>query len=103
MKKLMLLVAILTLSACTWVNENTDGRDVNVSTPQRIGSCQKSGDISVSVAAKIGFINRSSKKIQEELLVLARNEAIKLRADTIVAVNPPLKGTQKYIAYDCVN
>jgi hypothetical protein len=103
MKKLMLFVAIFTLSACTWVNENTDGRDVNVSTPQRIGSCQKSGDISVSVAAKIGFINRSSKKIQEELLVLARNEAIKLGADTIVAVNKPLKGAQRYTAHNCIN
>lgn len=103
MNKLMLFVGIFTLSACTWVNENTDGRDVSVSTPQRIGSCQKSGDINVSVAAKIGFINRSSKKIQEELLVLARNEAIKLRADTIVAVDKPSKGAQQYTAYDCVN
>jgi len=103
MKVLVVLLGILTLSACTWVNENTDGRDINVSISQRIGNCQKVGDINVSVASKIGFINRSSKKVEEELLVLARNEAIKLRADTIVAVNPPLKGTQQYIAYDCVN
>jgi CRISPR/Cas system type I-B associated protein Csh2 (Cas7 group RAMP superfamily) len=103
MRILVILVCILALSACTWVTENADGRNVNVSTPQRTSSCQKAGDINVSVASKIGFINRSSKKVQEELLVLARNEAIKLRADTIVAVNKPLKGTQKYIAYDCVN
>jgi CRISPR/Cas system type I-B associated protein Csh2 (Cas7 group RAMP superfamily) len=103
MKTLALLISALTISACTWVNENADGRTVNVSTSQRISNCQKKGDINVSVASKIGFINRSSKKIHEELLVLARNEAIKLRADTIVPESEPTKGTQKYLAYSCVN
>jgi CRISPR/Cas system type I-B associated protein Csh2 (Cas7 group RAMP superfamily) len=74
-----------------------------VSTPQRTTNCQKVGDINASVASKIGFINRSNQKVQEELLVLARNEAVKLRADTVVAVNKPFKGAQKYVAYDCVN
>jgi CRISPR/Cas system type I-B associated protein Csh2 (Cas7 group RAMP superfamily) len=103
MKLIAILICTLIISACTWVNENADGRSVNVSTSQRVNNCQKAGDINVSVASKIGFVNRSSTKIQEELLVLARNEAIKLRADTIVATGEPVKGTQKYLAYKCVN
>lgn len=103
MKILTILISTLTISACTWVNENTDGRSVNVSTADRIGNCQKAGDINVSVASKIGFIPRGKKKVQEELLVLAKNEAVKLNANTITPVNEPVKGIQKYLAYNCLN
>ena len=42
------------------------------------------------------------KKVQEELLVLAKNEAVKLQADTIIPVSEPVEGSQKYLAYNCV-
>jgi CRISPR/Cas system type I-B associated protein Csh2 (Cas7 group RAMP superfamily) len=102
MKILAILISTLIISACTWVNENTDGRSVNVSTADRIGNCQKAGDINVSVASKIGFIPRGKKKIQEELLVLAKNEAVKLQADTIIPLSEPGEGRQQYLAYNCV-
>ena len=102
MKILTILLSTLTISACTWVNENADGKNVYVLNEERVGDCQKVGDINVNITSKIAFINRSKKKVQEELLVLAKNEAVKLQADTIIPVGEPVEGVQKYLAYNCV-
>ncbi len=102
MKISMVLFGALLVSACTWVNENVEGQKVKLSTTDRANVCQNAGTISASVAPKIGFIPRNKNKIQKELLVLARNEAVKLNADTIAPVSDPVKGVQKFLAYRCV-
>lgn len=101
MKFLIPILSLLLLSACTWINENTEGRVISVLTANNVTSCQKAGDIEVSVASTIGFIHRSKTKVQKELLVLAKNEAVKLKANTIVSMNKPIKGAQQYSAYRC--
>ncbi len=102
MKISIVLFAVLLMSACAWVNENTEGQKISVSTTERASVCQNVGTIKASVAAKIGFIPRNKNKVQKELLILARNEAVKLGADTIAPVSEPVKGAQEYLAYRCI-
>ncbi len=102
MKKLLSIFAItLTATACTWVNENKAGQTISITTLNQVNNCQKIGNISTEVKHKIGFIKRGEKKILEELQVLARNEAIKLGAKTLVAESAPIEGKQQYQAFVC--
>lgn len=89
------------LSSCTWVNENPAGRDVAIASNEQVENCQKKGEISVQVKGRVGFYDRNAKKVLKELQTLARNEAIKLGANTIVANKEPEKGQQTYRAYYC--
>lgn len=96
-----MLVAVTFISACTWVNENTAGRSVAITHIDNTTNCTKVGNISAEVKAKVGFIPRSKEKVIDELKVLARNEAVKLRANTIVADGKPIDGKQNYQAFTC--
>lgn len=98
MKPILLLLALTTFS-CTWVNENPAGQSIAIT--DRNINCQQVGKISVSTKHKIGFVRRSSKKVLDELQTLARNEALKIGANTIQPQSEPIDGKQSYIAYAC--
>ena len=99
MKTYLLITMGLLLSACTWVNENPQGQSVAII--NGASNCPKAGTINVSTKYKITFIKRSSKKVQGELQTLARNEALKINANTISPINEPVAGKQSYTAYTC--
>ncbi len=102
MKKIIVLtLSSIVISGCTWVNENKAGRDVAITVIDQVSHCQKVGDITSSVKNKVGFINRNNDKVIQELLILARNEAVKLNANTIVSSGAPLDGKQTYQAFNC--
>lgn len=95
------LLAALSLSACTWVNQNPAGESVAITDISSLTQCKKIGDISSRTKHKIGFIPRGEAKILSELQTLARNEAIKLGANTITANGDPVDGSQTYQAFLC--
>lgn len=97
----LLSLSLVILSACTWVNENPVGQEVSIVLNKYVSNCQKKGKISVQVKDKIAFYNRGSEKVLTELQTLARNEAVKLGANTIVANEAPKDGRQTYSAYYC--
>ncbi len=102
MKRIIALtLSTVAITNCTWVNENKAGRDVAITVIDQVSHCQKVGDITSSVKNKVGFINRNSDKVIQELLVLARNEAVKLNANTIVSNGAPVDGKQTYQAFSC--
>jgi hypothetical protein len=55
----------------------------------------------VSVKHKVGLYRRNELKVRDELESLARNEAARIGADTIQALDEPLNGEQRFGAYDC--
>jgi hypothetical protein len=102
MNKLSIIViSTFILSNCTWVNENSQGKTIAIVNSNQINNCQKIGNISAEVKHKVGFIKRNEKKVLKELQVLARNEAVKLGANTIVANGEPSEGKQSYQAFVC--
>ena len=98
----ILFVIVIMLNACTWVNENQAGRNVFIVPKSQVTNCQKAGNIKAEVKHKIGFIKRRASKILEELQILARNEALNLGANTIVAKHQkPIEGKKSYAAFIC--
>ncbi|RDZ26753.1 DUF4156 domain-containing protein [Lysobacter silvisoli] len=95
------LTCILAAAGCTWVQMAPGASSVRVLGPGAAPSCEKRGEVAVSVKDSVAFYERNALRVQEELETLARNEAPGLQADTIQALAPPADGQQRYAAYRC--
>lgn len=102
MRRLLILTTlqIALLGGCTWVKLTEGGTAVSQVTEADVANCQMVAKISTHTKDKV-VVNRSDSKVREELMVLARNEAAGLGADTIVAMGPPRAGVQDFTAYKC--
>lgn len=105
MKAILVLITVSSsffiLTGCTWVNENASGRKVVITVIDDVKNCTKVGNINANVKHKLGFIPRNNDKVTRELQVLARNEAVRLGANAIVADSAPIEGKQSYQAFTC--
>lgn len=102
MKKLSILVAIISLSsACTWVKVSEDGNRVAVTNMANVGGCEKVRNVSVRVKASVGPVDRNDAKVATELATMARNEAVRFGGDTIVPTSQVTDGAQDFAVYKC--
>ena len=102
MRKVLVLLVPLALSACTWGIKPDDGaRHVRTAWNGDVSGCTNSGKVTVSVQSRVGPIDRSDLKVRDELEVLARNEAAKMGADTVKPLGEPNAGSQDWGAYVC--
>lgn len=98
----LLILSALALGACTWVKPDPAGARVRVAYDGNAEGCTKVGEIGVGVRDRlIPGVDRNELKVRDELESLARNEAATLDADTIVALNEPKDGEQRFAAYRC--
>jgi hypothetical protein len=103
MRPIATFVVTLTLVAagCTWVEPDDAGKQVQVLYGKTLTSCTHKGDVTVAVKHKVGLYRRNDLKVRDELESLARNEAARIGADSIQAIDEPLNGEQRFGAYDC--
>jgi hypothetical protein len=102
MKLLIPLVLIAPLAACSWgIKLDSAGREVRVAWNDDVSGCRDLGKITVSVLDKVGPMDRSQIKINDELEVMARNEAAGMQADTIKPLGDAANGEQSWGAYAC--
>ncbi len=97
---IVMAVQIVLLGGCTWVKLSEGGANVSQASEADVVNCQKVGIVSAHTRDQV-VVNRSSSKVREELLVLARNEAASLGGDSVVAMGPPRAGEQDFTAYRC--
>jgi hypothetical protein len=90
-------------AGCTWVPLAPEAEGIDLASDERaVAHCKLVGNISTRTKTKVGFIGRNPERISDELTTLAKNEAVEMDADTIVAVGKPtLEGVQKFRAYHC--
>lgn len=72
-----------------------------VRTTQDMSACQKRGEIEVSVKDRLGPYSRDAIRVRDELETLARNEAPRLKADTVQPKTEPDDGVQRFLAFRC--
>lgn len=102
MKKLLITTLLLfSLSACTWVELAPEAEKVVVLSVDEVKKCEELGNTSVSVKYEVGGFKRDVETMSKELQTLARNSAVELKGDAIVAISEIEKGTQKYKIYRC--
>lgn len=102
MRKAIVLILPLALSACSWgIKLDDSARNVRTAWNGDVSGCREQGKLSVSVMNRVGPVDRSDLKVRDELEVLARNEAAKMGADTVKPAGEPNEGAQDWIAYTC--
>ncbi len=101
MRKLVLVPFLLVLSACQWVKTTEGGENVSLVKMAHVVNCEKLGTTTSSVKDSIGFIDRKERKVMDELVTLAKNDAANMGGDTIVANKAISSGSQEFAVYRC--
>jgi hypothetical protein len=100
--RLAAIVCAAAIAGCTWVKLTAPGEGVHVGTMAEVASCERLGATHAKTSTKVGFFSRSTKKIDEEIETLARNEASDMGGDTIVAQGPTsTEGRRSFDVYRC--
>ena len=99
---LLLTAAVLAATGCTWVKMAPEASAVRV-VPMGAApaGCELQQEIEVTVTGKVGFWERNTLRVREELETLARNEAAELKADTLQPLEEPRGDEQRFAAYRC--
>ena len=98
-RRLGALLLGLTLSGCTFVALTEAGSKVAQSSAQDVNNCTLVGDVSSQTKDKV-LVDRSTGKVKEELIVLARNLAADLGATDLVETDVE-GGSATFKAYRC--
>ncbi|WP_321276384.1 DUF4156 domain-containing protein [Thiomicrorhabdus indica] len=98
---LIVFIVGMISSGCTWIKEVPESNTVRLMTIGDIQSCEKLGEIKTSVLDKVGFIERDKETVVENLVMLAKNEAVKLGGDTIVPASNLKDGEMRFWLYQC--
>lgn len=88
---------------CAFVDVTKEAESVAVfKTLQEASSCEKRHEIGTQTKSKVGLMNRNKATVALELERLARNDAARLGANTIVPLGPVgAEGTRRYAAFVC--
>lgn len=95
------ILAVLSLSACTWVKPTEGGAQVVVAEPFNARDCAAVSTITTSVKHTIGSMQRKPEKVEQELTTLARNEAAIRGGDTIVPQGEVQDGARTFEVFRC--
>ena len=101
--RLTLLIAsvvVAALPACTFVPMAPGATQVRLLAAAP-ASCEKRGEVEVSVKDRLGPYERSDAQVRDELETLARNEAPGIGADSISPLAPPREGEQRWAMWRC--
>ena len=99
--RLIPLLAMLTLPACTWVTLSDDGKSVRLLTENEAADCKKIGTAQSQVKSVVAGVERSQDKMREELAALARNAAADIGGNAIAASSAIEAGIQHFFVYKC--
>jgi hypothetical protein len=95
------LVLAATVDGCAWVQLKPKAAQVVVAREDHVASCRRLGQATVRTTDSIAGVSRGAGPVAEELERLARNAAVEAGADTVVPVDKPWWGEQKFSMYRC--
>ena len=88
-------------AACSWVPLDPGAEAVSVRDTDGVASCQRLGKTHTRTSDGVGFIPRRPSKVEEELLSLARNEAVRMGGNVVARLSPVEHGEQRFGIYRC--
>lgn len=98
---LLPLPLTLILASCTWVSLTPEGEGVAVLELSAVRNCERVGRVTSRTTDEIVRVDRGAETLQNELLVLARNEAAALGGNAIVPDSVIQDGAQVFTVYNC--
>jgi hypothetical protein len=97
----IILMAIIWLPACTWIDTTEEGEKVDLVEQSNVSGCKKLGTAHVSVTHKLGIFTRTEESVKEDLVISAKNNAAERGADSIVEASPVVDGRMSFDIYKC--
>ena len=100
---LLTLLSIAALSACSSViiGDKPGSDHVSLANADQVANCISKGKINLTVMAKVGIIPRSEETVEDNLLQMARNNAVDNGADTLVKGASTELGKRQFEMYKC--
>lgn len=98
---ILLLAAALLTTACDTIPAKPGAARVAVIDEAAAASCERKGATTVSVLARMGFVERTDEVIAEDLVRLAANDAADLGGDSLLPLGPVAEGKRKFAIYRC--
>ena len=99
---LITIVFAVVLASCSWVELKPEAEKVRVLSEEEVKPCKRLGKTTVSVKPSVAGVPRKESVMARELEKLARNGAVNLNGDTIVATSEIVDGEQTFDIYRCV-
>lgn len=99
---IFLIIVAFSFTACTWVKLTPEGEKVRVLSVDEVKNCKKLGKTRAMLKDKVAGVHRNEEKVKKELETLARNSAVDMGGDTVVAVSDIEEGKQVFDVYRCV-
>jgi PBP1b-binding outer membrane lipoprotein LpoB len=93
----------LLLGGCssTLIGERLGADQIVVAEATQVGQCKSLGRTTVSVLATLGPITRGNETVEENLVQMARNEAVSKGGDTVVKGNSLEYGKRSFEIFRC--
>lgn len=102
-KTLFILAVSLSipLTGCTFNTKVKGANEVLSVEAYNVKGCQKLGTTTVQIRDKIAGIKIPESQAEKELTVIAKNDAVALKGDSIVPLSPIKGGFQSFGIYKC--
>jgi hypothetical protein len=97
----LLALCCLALASCAWVRPEPGAAEVRVVASGDVSGCRRLGTAHVEVTDRVLAVQRSPAKVQRELETLARNAAVEMGGNRIVASGPVREGKRAYAVFAC--
>jgi len=94
-------VIALTLTSCAIVKPAPGSEAVQLVTQEVGTQCQRLGTASAQVLDEVAYLPRGDAPMADELLVLAKNEAVKMGGNAVATAGDIEDGTRNFIVYLC--
>ena len=108
-KKVLFITVILPLVAglngcsSTLIGVREGVERVSLADANQVTGCNLKGTRTISVLAKVGFIDRDAKDVEDNLYQIALNDAVDVGADTVVKGESQEFGKRIFKIYKCRN
>ena len=92
---------VLLTNCKNWVQLLPEGAEVSLKSATDVSKCRRIGTTSAQTLSKLIVVERGAERLQTELLTLARNQAGRMNANTIVPESLIEEGKQRFGVYSC--
>jgi hypothetical protein len=99
--KLLLGLMLISTSSCTWVKVSEEGQLVQLLDENTVAECKRLGRVTAISREKLLGVKRNMDKLTTELTSIARNNAVSMQGNVIVAAGPIEGNERVFVVYDC--
>lgn len=102
-KLFLAALAALVLAGCSsrMIGTREGAEEVVLADATKVAHCKTLGKTTVSVMSSVGPITRSAENVEDNLVQMARNDAVSRGGDTVVKGNSMTYGTRTFEIFKC--